>query len=562
MVLEHSQIPFTHSRLPFYTFFDDARALRQGPIRLAPAQETVSHKQHPSFGQDTNSYTYSLGMHKYPNLFPNVDGQPVAPTNRVASDSLNSFEADQRRLLDQLINKRRASSTNVKSDDVGKAESIAHNQTHRARPKSYDALNAALKGGRGFVEKPSVMRSIPEKQSFFRLSNFQYAHSNFTSQRPYKANADNNDYPSSFSFKVDDNTFATKKSQPNGFTSPSTESINTKFAPEEWEGKFEAGAGYFAPEQKAAGAPPGRTQSATRSRGRSPVKIRPVDPKVMQPRVEEDPPIESPGGTKFTPEEWAQSFKPQTFMPPQTTIPPRPARQGRQSSLRTTMGGNAAVVDDSESTSDEKPLFTGRRPPPVITASPSPDPMEVDTPPVETAETQVPKTPIARKATLSNTSPGKRAAASSQSPTDSTLKVEFDDLKLRDLISHLKLPAAPEPPILPVNPTPEYSRPPKAVCEVYFHEFKAYMCDWDLFNSQFMIHMLARKKENDLLGTQRWEDDSGLETYRLGLKADKIVLGHWSAAHGHHQAVMKDYAVLKEQMRDRSEREPPRKKVY
>jgi hypothetical protein len=505
-------------------------------------------------------------MHKYPNLFPRADGQAVTPPNGVTADSLNSFEADQRRLVDQLINKRRASGTNVNSarDVSGKAEPTAGEHSHKARPKSYDALNAVLNGGWGFVEEPAVMGSPPKKQRFFHLSNSQYAHAHSTSQHSHTENANDNDYRSSFSFKVDDNTFAPTKPQPNGFTTPSTENINTKFTPEEWEGKFEAGTSYFAPEQKAAGVPRGRTQSATRSRGRSPVKPRPVDPKVMQPHVEEETPIESPGGTKFTPEEWAQSFKPQTFMPPPPAMPPRPAgaRKGRQPSLRTTMGGNAAVVDDSENTSDEKPLFTGRKPPPIVTSSPSPDPMEVDTPPVESTETQAPKTPTTTKETLNHSSPSKRAAAPSQSPTDSALKVEFDDLKLRDLISHLNLPAAPEPPTLPVSPMPEYTRPPKAAYEVYLHEFKAYMCDWDLFNNQFMMHMLARKKENDVLGTQRWDDDGGLETYRLGLKADKIVLGHWSAAQEHHQAVMKDYAVLKERMKDRSERERPRKKVY
>ena len=245
-------------------------------------------------------------------------------------------------------------------------------------------------------------------------------------------------------------------------------------------------------------------------------------------------------------------------------MPPRAAagtRKGRQPSLRTTMGGNAAVVDDSENTSDEKPLFTGRKSPPILTESQSPDPMEVDTPPVQSTETQTPKTPTAPKETLHHPSPGKRAAAPSQSPIDSALKVEFDDLKLRDLISHLNLPAAPEAPPLPVSQTPEYTRPPKAAYEVYLHEFKAYMCDWDLFNNRFMMHMLARKKENDGLGTKRWEDDGGLETYRLGLKADKAVLGHWQAAEDHHQSVMKDYAIIKERMKDRSERERPRKKV-
>ena len=561
-----SNPPFPRSRPSFNWNLFNPKPARNGNTPCSPIPEIVS-PNYDNLGK-TSSFAFSFDMNKYPNLFPKADGQPVTPPSGVAADSLNSFEADQRRLVDQLINKRHASDTNLNSFDNSNRTSApaSRNQSRKVVSESDDVLHKNWM----CAQEPAAMGSPSKTQrycspSLSRLPDaYHRTESSFSCMGQDKSNANKDNYPTSFSFKVDDNTFAATNPRPNGFTSPSTENINTKFTPEEWEGKFEAGHDYFRPEQKAAGAPGvparGRTHSGNRSRGRSPVKLRPVDPKAMQPHVEEETPIESPGGTKFTPEEWAQSFKPQTFMPPPPGVPPRQtsSRKGRVPSIRPTMG-TAAVVDDSENTSDEKPLFTGRKTQP----PPSPEPMEVDTtPPAESVETQAPKTPTSNTVPLGVPSPGKRPAAPSQSPTDSALKVEFDDLKLRDLISHLSLPAAPVPPKLPVSPTPEYTRPPKAAYNAYLKEFKAYMSDWDLFNNQFMFHTLARKKQNDELGAIRWEDDAGLEKYRLGLKEDKVVLGHWSTTQDNHQAVMKEYAVLKERMKDRNERERPRKKVY
>ena len=488
-------------------------------------------------------------------VFSMTDPAAIAPATTpsgVVADTLNSFEASQRRLVDQIISKRQARGSTPTS------AGCANGQSATAVPnRIYAGMGSPFKKQR-FHQRPLPPPSYA----------LPHAHSFPSHMGEKKPNANVVNHPTSFSFKVDNTTFAATNARPNGMASPSTENINTKFTPEEWAGKFEAGQDYFRPEQKAAGVPPrGRAQSASRARGRSPTKIRPIDPKVMQPRVEQQTPIESPGGTKFTPEEWAETFKTQTFMPP-PPMPPRSAsgRKGRGPSIRPTMGGNAAVVEDSDNTSDEVPLFPSRGPPPPhISTSPALDPMEVDsTPPAQASETEAPKTPTSKTVPvgLNVPSPGKRPAAQSQSPIDSALKVEFDDLQLQDLISHLNLPDAPAPPKPPHNPTPNFIRPTKDAYEGYLAEVVAYMSDWDLFNHQFMMHVLARKRQNDELGSQRWESDAGLELYRVGLKQDKAVLDHWSAAQEKHQAVMKDYAVLKERMTDRAERERPRKKTH
>ena len=477
----------------------------------------------------------------------------VTPPSGVAADGLNLFEAHQHRLVDELISKRQASGSKLKySCEIDQS-------------RSDDLLNDYGLCAQG----PAPMGSPSKRQKFHLPPSTPYAHHHtqyfpvYTGQQ--KSNANDINHPSSFSFKVDDNTFATTNSRPNGVASPSTENINTKFTPEEWEGKFEAGQDYFRPEQKAAGVPPrGRTQSASRSRGRSPIKIRPIDPKGMQPQVPEDTPIESPGGTKFTPEQWAQTFKTQTFMPPPPAMPARHAssRKGRGPSIRQTMGGNAAVVDDSDNSSDEVPFFIGRRnqQPPVVD-SPALDPMEVDsTPPSEPAAAQPPKTPTSNTVPVGMPSPSKRAAGPSQSPVDAALKVDFDDLKVQDLISTINLPVAPTPPTPPVNFTPQSTRPKKEAYDVYLNDFKTYMHDWDLFTNQFAFHILTRKKWNDNVASMRWEDEKGLAEYRKGLKEDQFVLKHWAMMLEKHEGVLKDYTVWKERMKPREER--PRKKTH
>jgi len=301
-----------------------------------------------------------------------------------------------------------------------------------------------------------------------------------------------------------------------------------------------------------------RTQSTSRPRGRSPVKIRPVDTKFAQPRVESETPIESPGGTKFSAEEWNETFKPQTFMPTTMPPPPRtattPSRKRTGPTIRPTMG-TAAVVDDSE-TSDEKPLFNGRKN--MHSMASSPEPMDVDTPPATNTVPQYATTPNCHLRV--NTEPQKRAASTSasQSPTDTEgLKVNFDDLKIQDLMSTLALPTPPQPPALPIDT--EYERPSRASYEDYLKRYAKYMGEWDVFNSKYLLHMVARRRQNDNLKDRRWTDRNGTEIYRLGLKEDQAVLKRWGEMQEMHEQIVKAFVVMRERMKTREEREgvPP-----
>ncbi|APA05715.1 hypothetical protein sscle_01g004850 [Sclerotinia sclerotiorum 1980 UF-70] len=380
-----------------------------------------------------------------------------------------------------------------------------------------------------------------------------------------------------FSMKLDDETF-----------SPTQPKINTTFSSADWLPKFEAGGDYFVPERKTTQIPLHsrfRAQSASRPRARSPVKSRSADSKPFPTRkLDSDTPIESPGGTRFSPKDWEETFKPQTFAPPSIPSPIKPSLPPRVGSRRPRLPiprptvGSAAVFNEDDS-SDDKPLFAGRNskaPKPPA----SPDAMDVDSPPPATPAPPPPAPPPqASQAKASppqpspakaspprasaglkiNTDQLKRSAASSQSPVDAEgLGVDFHDLDIEDLLSSLNLPTPPT--------APRYSHESYTALSqgIYLSSFTAYMGDWDFFAKRMLLHLLARKNQNDGLGSNRWENPQGLDIYRRGLKEDGAVMSHWVAAVASHDQAMKEFAINKERfdIADGRDRERPRKKTH
>ncbi|KAH9207719.1 hypothetical protein DL95DRAFT_48865 [Leptodontidium sp. 2 PMI_412] len=481
--------------------------------------------------------------------------RPVTPPSGITiqPQSLNAFEGLQRNLVDQLLTNKRTSNSGGKKCN--------------SNPVSADAPRFGS-GSQGWTMNSPYPNQMPPAWTEYRDSttptspskkpkSVKHLHSvhpfDYDEARRYweeykkiKNQANHPDRASSFSFNINDETFNRTRHQSNGFSN-SAENISTKFTPEDWDGKFEAGADYFKPEVKT------RTQSTSRPRGRSPVKIRPVDAKFGQPRVESETPIESPGGTKFSADEWSETFKPQTFMPTTINPPPRtattPGRKRTGPSIRPTMG-TAAVVDDSE-TSDEKPLFTGRKN--MQSMASSPEPMDVDTPPAHNTVPVYATTPNGHLKV--NTEPLKRAASASQSPTDTEgLKVNFDDLKIQDLMSTLALPTPPQPPQLP-SAESEFERPTRAAYDEYIKRYERYMSEWDIFNTKYLLHMVARRRQNDTLKEKRWTDAKATEIYRLGLKEDQAVLKRWGEMQEMHELVVRAFVVMRERMMTREERE-------
>jgi hypothetical protein len=137
-------------------------------------------------------------------------------------------------------------------------------------------------------------------------------------------------------------------------------------------------------------------------------------------------------------------------------------------------------------------------------------------------------------------------------------------MKIQDLISSMDLPKPPTPAkdiaILANDVRNQITEP---VWEVHLALVAEYMKDWDLFSNRILLHLVARKNQNDGLGEKRWTDEAGMRTYRLGLREDKVVFAHLIAAEKVHEEVVKNHAIVRERMTKMLERqhEPPRKKV-
>jgi hypothetical protein len=234
--------------------------------------------------------------------------------------------------------------------------------------------------------------------------------------------------------------------------------------------------------------------------------------------------------------------------------------------LRTNLGGKAAVVDDSSSNED-KPLFTGRKP----TASPTsidPEPMDVDTPPANHTVPQFTTAKISEK--LSE--PLKRPAESaSASPADTTeVNLSLNDLKIKDLITTLNFPQVPQP---PATPTPsELASLSQLTYDKYLERYGKYISEWDQYSAKFLLHLLARKNVTADLGAKRWTDEVTTEQYRLGLKEDQAVLVKWQESMSEHERVVREFCIVRERMKGRvgvdtggasvGKRASPRKKTH
>ncbi|KAL6170836.1 hypothetical protein ACJQWK_03793 [Exserohilum turcicum] len=115
---------------------------------------------------------------------------------------------------------------------------------------------------------------------------------------------------------------------PNSFKSRSEESINMKFSPSDWHGKFEGSSSYFAPDIAKGASSKGRTspsrgrasQRSTKDRNPFSTQSNPFTPQVPldhipppppgpPPGVNFPPPPVAPHAAKFSPQDWQETFK-------------------------------------------------------------------------------------------------------------------------------------------------------------------------------------------------------------------------------------------------------------
>ncbi|TGO53332.1 hypothetical protein BOTNAR_0298g00160 [Botryotinia narcissicola] len=550
--IKHASFPGTPSRPPLF----NSKSMQDAYKEKYPGSFTTARERPTASPLSGGSSRPLEGSH--PGDKDKLNRNSVESANK-----LNSFEAAQHNLVDRLVTNKERAQNSRQNGPVKPTKSTNHQVHNDKATYSFKSTPAETSN---FAKRPSF---VTKSQSAFSVGDSRL---NSLLLDKLNAHANSNSHDS-FSMKLDDETF-----------SPTRPKINTTFSSEEWHGKFEAGGDYFVPERKSTQIPVSshvRAQSASRpTRGRSPVKSRSADSKPFPAsRVNSDTPIESPGGTKFSPEDWAEKFKPQTFAPPSIPSPTKPtvparigSRRPRVPIAKPTVGSAAVVIEDDSA--DDKPLFTGRNPKPPKPPA-SPDAMDVDSPPPATpappsqaapppaappAGQSTPASPPKANVGLKiNTDQLKRSAAPSQSPIDAEgLGVEFNDMNIQDLLSSLNLPKPPT--------VPKYTHESSTSLSqgIYLSSFTAYMGDWDIFAKRMLLHLLARKNQNDGLGSNRWENPQGLDIYRRGLKEDGAVMSHWVAAMASHDQAMKDFAIHKERFNiaEGQERERPRKKTH
>lgn len=298
-----------------------------------------------------------------------------------SSTTLTPFESFQGTILDKLV--ERNSNPHVKkvlkeNFTPAKAPKEAQNKRLIMSPPPW--ISELDPKDQIIMMTPAYIVRKPAADAAANLSQENYPLQNFVSW-PILAEFLKElvaDMPSfRFSFKVEGQTY-TAHSKPTRhstiFTPQGAEKINTTFTPEGWEGKFEAApnsADYFASNpptpSRGSSSSSGAKRSQPKSRESSGSNPYPIIDDSDQPKNEETA-APTKAGSKFTPDEWAETFKPNTFVagPPAPTPARGYSRSGttrRQkaaaASARTASKPRTAAV---ESDSDSGPLFMGPRP--------------------------------------------------------------------------------------------------------------------------------------------------------------------------------------------------------
>lgn len=379
--------------------------------------------------------------------------------------------------------------------------------------------------------------------------------------------ANNNFHSSRFSFPVPPEMF----SPTSNAKSRSEESINTKFSPGGWSGTFEGSSEYFAPPQAASrrGSPslrggqrPGmRTMNSgfgqSTSEAQSPTtnSMPPPPPPFAAQQGGAFPDPSSAGSdTKFSKDQWEQTFKDSSWFPPPPSMPPsspvkggarsRPvsrknsrAAHTRPTSSSTGTAANPHVVEEEDDTTiDPKSTSSTNQP----SGFHEPDAMDIDNTPPATEQSQ-PQTqhsqagqskeprlvsvpPSAWRQSQQPSASNGHHRTTSGGSSNAPLKANLNDLAnvapfaqtsngsgLQDLNSmSASLPftsqAANTLPINPLKPqtlsTPVVPIPPKAPTRLskqawhqYAQNFGVYLQAFNSFNGAMLQHFQAREQQ-------------------------------------------------------------------
>ncbi|KAH6895507.1 hypothetical protein B0T10DRAFT_218965 [Thelonectria olida] len=193
---------------------------------------------------------------------------------------------------------------------------------------------------------------------------------------PDSTNHADTSFSNSFSFPVDDETFASPSPKHPKVSRSSTDDINTRFVDDDEAWQFSAGGS----EQGTPTKP--RPPPGSRPGRRSPLK-RPTIPRSETSSVASEP---GNGEPAFNPEGWSKEFGPHTFQPPPPQPKPAsPTRSMRGNSKKGRPTKPSGMSADNDSSSEEEELaWPGRKAQqggPV--AAESPQAMDIDSPPAK-----------------------------------------------------------------------------------------------------------------------------------------------------------------------------------
>lgn len=350
-----------------------------------------------------------------------------------------------------------------------------------------------------------------------------------------------------FSFSLDDDTFiSTNDTQQKSTFGNSMENISTKFSADEWDGKFSAGSNSdcFKLNLNV-----GRTSSqpVNRVRARSPTKSQTGGKRVAKTENSS----EDSNGRKFSVDEWAETFKQQTFMPPQpiSQSMTRPAPSSSNSRKRRTTPGirpvlGSSILSLSDIINESKNQHGPTQESSTLNINSedvaTPEPMDIDIPLETNVDPLVPKVtnnnPIKKLKTQVSRASHPKLPTNEVEAQTSALKVNFSDLKIKDLV--LDFPLPPNPPVLSQKRVSSAS-----IYREYEARYQQYMTEWDQFDKKFLLHLVARKNKNETLGEKRWKEEAA-EYYRNSIKEDQVVLRKWAEAKETHEKVITEWIVF------------------
>lgn len=361
--------------------------------------------------------------------------------------------------------------------------------------------------------------------------------------------------------------------------SHSSESISTNFSPSHWNGKFTSGNEYIAPPtssrsdfpngrvnaKTAQAMPPPPRQDGTQISSSAPTTALP-------PHSAQGPPPPNP--ITRSKEEWTQYFKPQTFAypPPKSSSPVRGTSRKRAKTPRKVPikrpqpASVANAVDDatidteapsveslsSRTSGDESAMDIDS----VITPTPVHSNAEhkssAKSDRTVTGERPTPRAPpIPPRVNGRSTGPPEPIYVSDLKNVAPFAPNEKGLQGLGDLTSTLPFESRPsgKPPVVIKPQLLELPHPPKAPAPPpqnpwlrYIAQMKAYMLEWNEYNSKMLAHFTERQSNIGNTLTGDWMSSQGSQgylQYMQGVEEDFRVREHWDVSWEKHRECMK-----------------------